>query len=304
MVEIERVLTIKAVKSKVRLDQYIAEQLNRSRNYCSNLIKDSLILVNDKKVKPSYKVHIDDVIVVKIPKEEPLDLKPANIPLNVVYENDYYIVLDKQPGLCVHPAPGNKTDTLVNAIINKYKLEDADDLRPGIIHRLDKDTSGLIIVAKNREVKEKIAVLFKDRKVEKRYYAICYGNPKWDHIVVENEIGRHPVDRKKMAVVKNGRLAKSEIWVIKRWENVFLAEIKIYTGRTHQIRVHMSYLGFPLVGDAVYGNKLSKKIVFPRQALHSYYLSFQCPFVNKLMRFKISFPDDMKNFISKWSINS
>ncbi|KAA0257881.1 RluA family pseudouridine synthase [Deferribacter autotrophicus] len=293
-----------AEESKVRLDQYISGQIDRSRSFCTNLIKDGLVLVNGKKVKPSYKININDIIIVKIPKEEPLDLKPADIPLNIIYENEYYIIINKQPGLCVHPAPGNKYNTLVNAIINKYQLDDEDELRPGIIHRLDKDTSGLIIVAKNRVVKEKLSHLFKERMVEKKYYALCYGNPKWEHVIVENKIGRHPVDRKKMAVVENGRFAKSEIWVLKRWKDIFLADVKIYTGRTHQIRVHMSHLGFPLIGDTVYGNKLSKKIDFPRQALHSYYLSFQCPFEKRLVSFKIGFPDDMKSFIDKWSINS
>ena len=278
-----------------RIDQVIAGKLDRTRSFCNGLIKKGYVKVNDDTVKPSYKIKHGDVIETFIPEEKPLTLEPVDIKLDIVYENEFYIVVNKQPGLCVHPAPGNESNTLVNALINK--IEGDESFRPGIVHRLDKDTSGLILVTKKRVVKEKIAELFKSRKVEKKYFAICYGNPRWEHKIIETKIGRHPVERKRMSVTEDGRYAKTEVWILKRFKNVFLADIKIYTGRTHQIRVHMAHVGFPLVGDQVYGSKLSRKIGFPRQALHSYYLSFECPFEKKKMTFQIDLYKDMREFI-------
>ncbi|WP_423302494.1 RluA family pseudouridine synthase [Deferribacter thermophilus] len=286
--------------SDVRIDVYLSSVLEKSRNYCSKLIKEGLVLINNNVVKPSYKIDLGDEILVKIPPEEKLDLKPANIPIEVVFENEFYVVINKPAGLCVHPAPGNTDNTLVNALLYHYNINDDNDVRPGIVHRLDKDTSGLILIAKNRDVREKLSNLFKDRLIEKKYYAICYGNPKQDEFIVENNIGRHPVDRKKMAVVENGRYAKTKITVLKRYNKIFLADVKIFTGRTHQIRVHCSYLGYPIVGDSVYGSKLSSKIKFERQALHAYFLSFKCPFTDDHKVFEIDLPKDMISLLEQF----
>ncbi|WP_050742525.1 RluA family pseudouridine synthase [Deferribacter desulfuricans] len=301
---IEREIEISCETSDLRIDTYLSEVIGKSRSFCSKIIKKGLVLVNNKTVKPSYNVNLGDEILVKIPQEEKLDLKPANIPLNIIYENQYYLIINKPAGLCVHPAPGNFDNTLVNALLYHFQINDDNDVRPGIVHRLDKDTSGLILVAKNRDVREKMSEMFKEREVDKKYLAICYGNPKWDEILVENSIGRHPVDRKKMAVVENGRYAKTKITVLKRYDNIFLADVKIYTGRTHQIRVHCSYLGCPIIGDKVYGNKLSNKIRFERQALHAYYLAFDCPFTKEKKIFEIDMSEDMKAFLGSLNTNS
>jgi 23S rRNA pseudouridine1911/1915/1917 synthase len=220
-------------------------------------------------------------------------LTPQKIDFGIIYEDENMLVIDKPAGLTVHPAPGQPDGTLVNGLLYHCSIEDSNDLRPGIVHRLDKDTSGLILAAKNRDAREKLASMFMERTVDKRYLAFCWGVPGTDHFIIEQSIGRHPVDRKRMTVREDGRYAKSEIFVKERFKNTFLAEIKIYTGRTHQIRVHMAHAGFPVLDDQVYGGKQNRGFKINRQALHSWKLAFKSPFAHKDFAFTAPLPNDM-----------
>ncbi|MCX8084721.1 MAG: RluA family pseudouridine synthase [Calditerrivibrio sp.] len=287
-----------------RLDLFLFERLGRSRSYFKNLIADGLVTVNGKVCKASYSVKTSDVISVSIP-DESIDLTPKEIDFSIVYDSKWYAVVDKPAGVVVHPAPGNTTDTLVNGILARFEIKDDEVLRPGIVHRLDKDTSGLILVAKNRDVRQRLSEIFQQREIVKVYLAICLGKPKKDYIRVENFIGRSPSDRKRMAVVdKNGKLAVSEVYVLKRFKEIFLAAIRIYTGRTHQIRVHLSHLGYPIIGDSVYGGSKVMKYGIERQALHSYYLKFFDPYLEKDVFYKSDLPLDMMSLLLKYGFDS
>jgi len=282
-----------------RVDIFLSEQLSKTRSFCQKLIGLGLVKINGKVIeKSSVKVSAGDSIKVFIPEEEKPNLDPKEIDFEIVYEHDEYIVINKPANVVVHPAPGNFDNTLVNGLLYKFSFEvDEGDFRPGIVHRLDKDTSGLMIITKNYTAKEKFAYLFKSRDIEKKYKCVSWGKPKENSYKIENNIGRHKVNRKKMCVCEDGKYAKTDVFILERFKNEFLADIKIYTGRTHQIRVHMSSLGFPIIGDELYGNKISLNYPIKRQALHSYYLKFICPFDNNLREFEIEFPNDMAKLI-------
>jgi 23S rRNA pseudouridine1911/1915/1917 synthase len=290
--EFEQEIEIAVDEQGKRLDAYLAENSDLSRSFAEKL-------VNGEVKAKKYKVKKGDYIYICVPREEVPNLVPRKMDIDIVYDCDNYAVINKEAGLTVHPAPGHYDDTLVNAILAEFDISDENDLRPGIVHRLDKDTSGLLLVAKNRTAREKLSTLFAERCIDKTYLAICYGNPKEDHFFVEEPIGRHQKDRKKMSVRPDGRAAKSEITVLKRLKGSFLAQIKIYTGRTHQIRVHMSHMGFPLAGDDVYGTKLSMKIPIKRQALHSWKLSFVDPFSGDLVNYEAPVPLDIEELIKR-----
>jgi len=277
-----------------RADAFLADETGKSRSLISDLMEQGFVTVNGAPCIKKYKVKSGDVFEIKMPKEEAPSLEPKDIPFDVIHETDSYVVINKPAGLTVHPAPGNFDNTLVNALLFRFNINDDNDFRPGIVHRLDKDTSGLIIVAKDRDSREKLAKMFADRLVDKRYYALCQGNPKWDHKIIEAPIGRHKTNRKKQAVTEEGRDAKSEVWVKERHDRFFAAEIKIYTGRTHQIRVHMAHINCPLMGDEVYGNKSAKGFKINRQALHSWKLAFKCPFTGEDVSYEAPIPEDMK----------
>lgn len=298
---IESEVNLISDKSEIRIDVYLSKVIKRSRSFCDNLIGENLVSVNDKSVKSSYKIKEGDNIRVLIPKEEVPDLTPKKIDFEVVYDCKDFAVINKPPGITVHPAPGNYDNTLVNGLMYHFNLQGFDDFRPGIVHRLDKDTSGLMIIAKHQVAREKLSGLFEKRLVKKYYLAICYGNPSWDEKEIESNMGRSLSDRKKMAILKNGRFSKSKVKVIWKAENIFLARVQIFTGRTHQIRLHMSHIGCPLIGDEVYGSKLSKKICFKRQALHSSILKFNNPFNNKKVSCKSELPGDMMKFLYKYN---
>lgn len=284
----------------IRLDVFLFERLDRSRSFCSDMISSGNVVVGGKVLKSSYKVKVGDIVEVNIPVERELDISPKKIDFEVVAETENYAIINKPAGLTVHPAPGNFDNTLVNGLMYKFNIVDEDGgFRPGIVHRLDKDTSGLLLIAKHQKAREVYSGLFKDRLVDKFYYAICSGNPKWDHKIIETYINRHKIHRKKMCSSESGKYAKSEIRVLWRGEKVFLAKIKIFTGRTHQIRVHMSDLGFPLIGDNIYGSKISLKFNFGRQALHSFYIKFYDPFNAEDVEFKVGMPEDMDEFLTK-----
>ncbi len=249
---------IKKEQKNIRIDKLISElEKDLSRSSIQRMIEEGNILVNGKKVKSSYKVEEDNVITIK--KEEPkeVDVLPEDIPLNIIYEDKDIIIINKKKGMVVHPGNGNPNGTLVNAIMSKCKGSLSGiggKIRPGIVHRIDKDTSGLVIVAKNDKAHINISNQIKNREVEKIYIALVRGVIKENKATINMPIARSNTNRKKMAVNKDGKEAISEFEVIKRYNGYTLVKVKIKTGRTHQIRVHMSEIGYPIVGDTVYSN--------------------------------------------------
>lgn len=286
----------------VRLDSYITKKLNDlSRANVQRLIEDGNILVNSAKQKISYKVNSGDKIEITIPEPKKIDLKPQDIKVEIVYEDNDIIVVNKPKGLVVHPAVGNPDGTLVNAIMNicKDSLSGiGGEVRPGIVHRLDKDTTGLLIVAKNDKAHINLSEQIKNREVKKIYIALVRGNIPENEATINMPIGRSTKDRKKMAVVKNGKEAVTHFKVIDRFKNYTLLEIKIDTGRTHQIRVHMAEIGYPVVGDMVYSNGKNEFGV-EGQMLHAKSLDFKHPITGKNMHLEAELPKYFKDIIDK-----
>lgn len=281
-----------------RIDVFLAAELDYTRSYIKKLIVDGLVFVNGKTVKPSYKVKENDEVVVNIPEAEKIDVLPENIPLDILYEDDDIIVINKPQGMVVHPAPGNYSGTLVNALLYHCKNLSGINgiLRPGIVHRLDKDTSGVMVVAKNDKAHISLSNQIKERSVFKKYVAIVEGVIKDEEGKIEAPIGRHPVDRKKMAVIEDGRYALTLYKVLERFKENTLVEAVIKTGRTHQIRVHMAFIGHPVVGDPVYGFK-KQKFKLEGQALHSSILGFVHPTKGVYMEFEAPLPEYFKKLI-------
>mgnify|MGYP002600453006 FL=1 len=285
-----------------RLDIYIAENFNElSRTMIKKLIESNNVLVNDKSEKVSYKVQANDNISIDIPEAKETKLKAQEIPLDIIYEDSDIIVVNKPKGMVVHPANGNPDGTLVNAILSicKNSLSGiGGELRPGIVHRLDKDTSGLIIVAKNDKAHINMSEQIKERNVKKTYIALVRGNVPEEEATINMPIGRSTKDRKKMAVTKNGKQAITHFKVLKRYSKYTLLEIKIETGRTHQIRVHMAEIGYPVVGDAVYSNG-KNEFGIEGQMLHAYKLEFMHPITNKHMELTAPLPQYFEEILKK-----
>lgn len=285
-----------------RLDIYIAENFNElSRTMIKKLIESNNILVNDKSEKVSYKVQANDNISIDIPEAKETKLKAQEIPLDIIYEDSDIIVINKPKGMVVHPANGNPDGTLVNAILSicKNSLSGiGGELRLGIVHRLDKDTSGLIIVAKNDKAHINMSEQIKERNVKKTYIALVRGNVPEEEATINMPIGRSTKDRKKMAVTKNGKQAITHFKVLKRYSKYTLLEIKIETGRTHQIRVHMAEIGYPVVGDAVYSNG-KNEFGIEGQMLHAYKLEFMHPITNKHMELTAPLPQYFEEILKK-----
>ena len=287
-------------KQDVRLDVYIAEKFkDLSRTMIQKLIEEGNIKVNGNIKKMSYKVQLNDEISICIPKAKETDLKPQEIPIEVVYEDDDIIVVNKPKGLVVHPANGNPDGTLVNAIMAMCKESLSGiggELRPGIVHRLDKDTSGLLIVAKNDKAHINMSEQIKNREVTKKYIALVRGVIPEDDATIDMPIGRSTKDRKKMAVTKSGKQAVTHFKVLKRYPKYTLLEVKIDTGRTHQIRVHMAEIGHPVVGDMVYSNGKNDFGV-EGQMLHAKSLDFKHPITGKQMHLETELPQYFKSII-------
>ncbi len=285
-----------------RLDIYIAENFNElSRTMIKKLIESNNILVNGKSEKVSYKVQANDNISIDVPEAKETKLKAQEIPLDIIYEDSDIIVVNKPKGMVVHPANGNPDGTLVNAILSicKNSLSGiGGELRPGIVHRLDKDTSGLIIVAKNDKAHINMSEQIKERNVKKTYIALVRGNVPEEEATINMPIGRSTKDRKKMAVTKNGKQAITHFKVLKRYSKYTLLEIKIETGRTHQIRVHMAEIGYPVVGDAVYSNG-KNEFGIEGQMLHAYKLEFMHPITNKHMELTAPLPQYFEEILKK-----
>ncbi len=286
----------------VRLDAYIAKKYtDLSRTMAQKLVEEGNILVNGKSKKISYKVQKGDEIELTIPEAKEIGIKPENIDVEVIYEDKDIIIVNKPKGLVVHPANGNPDGTLVNAImaICKGSLSGiGGEIRPGIVHRLDKDTSGLLIIAKNDQAHINMSKQIKDRQVKKIYIALVKGRTKEEEATINMPIGRSTKDRKKMAVRKDGKEAITHFKVLRRYNNYTLLEVKIDTGRTHQIRVHMAEIGHPVVGDMVYSNG-KNEFGIQGQMLHAKSLEFRHPITGKQMHLEAELPDYFKEVLEK-----
>ncbi len=286
-------LCLVADEPNVRLDKYVSDKCPEiSRTRAQKLIADGYITVNSRVAKPSLKLNIGDKVDIIIPPTPPSPFSPEDIPLNTLYEDDDLLVVDKPAGLTVHPAPGHPEHTLVNAILSHFPhLADiSDSLRPGIVHRLDKDTSGVMLVAKNSLAEINLAEQFEARSVAKAYLVLVKGHLTPERGIIEAPIGRDPRNRKRMAVVAKGRQARSEYLVIKYLGDYTLLEVKPETGRTHQIRVHFSAIGYPVAGDSTYGAKSS---FLSRQFIHACRLGFKLPSTGEYIEFESGLPPDL-----------
>ena len=286
-----------------RLDVFLSEKLNITRSSVQKLIENENVMVNGKFPGKSYKLKPNDEVSVKIPEPEPLAVEAENIPIEILFEDDYLLVVNKPKGMVVHPAPGNYSGTLVNALL--YHCKDSLSgingvLRPGIVHRIDKDTSGLLIVAKNDLAHQHLAEQIKEHSFSREYEAVVVGKPKNDSGDVELPIGRHPVNRKQMSVTyKNSKPAKTHYCVLQSTNGLSHLRLTLYTGRTHQIRVHMSYLGHPVAGDLVYGRAGAKYKKLCGQCLHAKKIGFIHPKTNQYMEFESDLPQYFKDFLKE-----
>jgi 23S rRNA pseudouridine1911/1915/1917 synthase len=296
-----REYSLEADASGTRLDKFVGGRCPElSRTHAQKLIAAGHITVNDHPAKASLRLETGDRVSIVIPAEPPSRLSPEAIPLDIVYEDKDLLVINKPAGLAVHPAPGRPSHTLLNAVLNYLPgLAQADDsTRPGIVHRLDKDTSGLIVVAKNRPAHENLADQFKSRTVSKSYLVLVKGKLEPESGIIEADIGRDPRHRQRMAVVSRGREARTKYRVVKYPGKYTLLEISPETGRTHQIRVHLAAIGFPVVGDAVYGVTCPH---LSRQFLHASKIGFRLPSSGEYMEFSSPLPEDLERALKEIS---
>ena len=296
--EIKKIIVDESGK---RIDKYISEKLDLTRSRVQKLIDDGMVTINGNVAKRSAKVNEGEVLSVEIPELKPLEIVPEEIPLNILYDDDDVIVIDKPKGMVVHPANGNYTGTLVNAIMSKFgdNLSGINGvIRPGIVHRIDKDTSGVLVIAKNDKAHLKLAEQLKEHSMTRVYVAVVRGKLKEKVGTIDAPIGRNPKDRKKMGVVANGKRAVTHYKVIKELDDCSVIEVRLETGRTHQIRVHMSYIGHPLLGDSVYSNG-KNKYGFVGQALHAKILGFIHPSTGEYMEFSSNLPEEFERLLAK-----
>lgn len=294
-------IKVEKLEAGKRIDTYIPSKSEYSRAMIQKMMDNGNILVNGKKVKVSYKVQADDEITIKEQAAKEISLEAQDIPIEVLYEDNDIIVVNKPKGMVVHPANGNPDGTLVNAIMSicKDSLSGiGGEIRPGIVHRLDKDTSGALIVAKNDKSHIKMSEQIKNHEVEKTYIALVKGFVKENEATIDMPIGRSLKDRKKMAVRKEGKNAVTHFKVIERFPNYTLLEVKIETGRTHQIRVHLSEIGYPIVGDEVYSNGKNEWNIHG-QCLHAKSLKFKHPITEKEMCIEAPIPEYFQNIIKE-----
>ena len=281
-----------ATASGIRLDKYLVETCSGlSRSYLQKLIQQGYISVQDRWAKPSHKLQIGDRITITLPP--PINsLVAETIPVTIIYEDKDLLIVDKPGGLTVHPAPGHPSHTLINALLARCpELANVDNsLRPGIVHRLDKETSGLIIVAKNKVTQQNLVEQFRSRSVVKGYLVLVKGKLTPERGTIEAPIGRHPIHRKRMAVISSGKEAKTHYRVKQYLGDYTLLEVNPETGRTHQIRVHLSAIGYPVVGDTVYG---VRSLYLSRQFVHAYYLKFRLPSTGEYREFTCELPSDL-----------
>ena len=292
---------IETEEELIRLDKYLIDKLDISRSKVQEMIKENLVLVNERVVKNSYILKLDDEIKIigELKKED--SVNPEKMDLDIIYEDEDVIVINKPSGLVVHPAAGNYNNTLVNGLLyyTKNLSSSNGEDRPGIVHRIDKDTSGLMIVAKNDKAHELLSRQLKDKSLSRVYLALVSGKINHDTGTIDAPIGRDPKDRKKMCVTDvNSKEAITHFEVLERYKNASLIRCKLETGRTHQIRVHLSYINHPIINDPVYGSK--KKITNFGQMLHATELSFIHPKTNEKMTFKCEVPDEFNQILEEY----
>ncbi len=291
---------IKFEGESVRIDKYLAKELPLlTRTQIQSMINAELILVNDEVIKPNYLLRKNDEITIEYAEPEPTEIEGENIPLDIYYEDSDLIVINKPAGMVVHPAPGNYSGTLVNALL--YHCTDLSgingEIRAGIVHRIDKDTSGLLVSCKNDLAHKNLSQQFHDKTVTRKYIAVCSGVIPHNVGKITAPIGRDPVNRQQMAVVEGGKEAVTNFKVIERFKKHTLVELVLETGRTHQIRVHMKYIGFPIAGDPIYG--LRSEISEHGQYLHAMTLGFVHPRTNKFIEFSAPLPDYYEKYLKE-----
>lgn len=295
------VLIITENEAGQRADVVLAAMLELTRSNMQKLLDEGRAVKGTKVIKSNYKVKLGDEIVVTLPEPQPLDVQPENIPLDIIYEDEDVVVVNKARGMVVHPAAGNYSGTLVNALLYHCKNLSGINgvIRPGIVHRLDKDTSGIMICAKNDAAHVSLSEQIQSKTAQRTYLAVVRGNIKTDSGVIETQIARDKDDRKKMAVVKEGgRNAITEYEVVERFGKYTIVKCKLKTGRTHQIRVHMEYLGYPLVGDPKY-SPMKTPFSINGQALHSLTLAFDHPRTGERMEFEAKLPEDLHKIVTR-----
>ena len=291
-------IKVELADNRQRIDTFLITKLNMSRSKVQKLIQSEEILVNDKVAKNSYAVKENDIVTILEHEIETLDIEPENIPLNIVYEDDDLIIVNKPNGMVVHPAVGNTHGTLVNALVYHFKKLSSKNgaNRPGIVHRIDAQTTGLLVVAKNDKAHEMLAKQLEEKTTTRKYIALVWGVINNDTGTVDAPIGRDINDRKKMTVIASGKHAVTHFKVLKRFKNATLVELQLETGRTHQIRVHMNYIGFPIINDQVYGKK--RTINDEGQCLHAKTLGFIHPTTKKYVEFDSNIPKKIEDIIN------
>lgn len=295
----EKIFEINEENKGIRIDKFITDIMEgKSRSYIQGMIEEGYVLVNNKKVKSNYKLKLNDVIKTTIKEPVELEVKKENIPIDILYEDSDVIVVNKPKGMVVHPAPGNYEGTLVNALL--YHCKDLSSIngviRPGIVHRIDKDTTGVLVVAKNDEAHVKLSEQLKDHSMKREYYALVEGRLKKDSGTIDKPLARSKRDRLKIAITEGGKRAVTHYSVIERFKNSTLVKCVLETGRTHQIRVHMSSIGYPLVGDPLYGFK-KQKFKDDGQMLHAKVLGFIHPRTGEYMEFSSELPENYKKLL-------
>lgn len=282
-------------EENVRIDKYLASKTDYSRETITKMLAEEYILVNGKSIKASYKVKVGDVILIKDGFVKEMSLEATKMNIDIVYEDEYLMVINKDSGVVVHPGAGNSNDTLVNGLLYYNKtLSKGEEFRPGIVHRLDKDTSGLMIVAKDDKAHELLADDFKNKRIHREYIALLDGVFPQKKAIIDSPIGRSKQYFDKMEVCKDGKKAITNLEVIKKYKDYTLVKLVLETGRTHQIRVHLAYIGYPVHNDPVYSNKVCTDF---GQFLHSAYLKFKHPITGEVLEFNSKLPEEFQTFI-------
>ena len=282
-------------EENVRIDKYLASKTDYSRETITKMLAEEYILVNGKSIKASYKVKVGDVILIKDGFVKEMSLKANKMDIDIVYEDEYLMVINKDSGVVVHPGAGNSNDTLVNGLLYYNKtLSKGEEFRPGIVHRLDKDTSGLMIIAKDDKAHELLADDFKNKRIHREYIALLDGVFPQKKAIIDAPIGRSKQYFDKMEVCKDGKKAITNLEVIKKYKDYTLVKLVLETGRTHQIRVHLAYIGYPVHNDPVYSNKVCTDF---GQFLHSAYLKFKHPITGEVLEFNSKLPEEFQTFI-------
>ena len=282
-------------EENIRIDKYLASKIDFSRETITKMLAEEYILVNGKSIKASYKVKVGDVILIKDGFVKEMTLEATKMDIDIVFEDEYLMVINKDSGVVVHPGAGNSNDTLVNGLLYYNKtLSKGEEFRPGIVHRLDKDTSGLMIVAKDDKAHELLADDFKNKRIHREYIALLDGVFPQKKAIIDAPIGRSKQYFDKMEVCKDGKKAITNLEVIKKYKDYTLVKLVLETGRTHQIRVHLAYIGYPVHNDPVYSNKVCTDF---GQFLHSAYLKFKHPITGEILEFNSKLPEEFQTFI-------